>query len=122
MNRRHRPGPNLEPGRVALGSEPISDQPAIVAGKTGKEVAELSLLLNRIGQRLGRGEYPNFRNANGAYMKMMNFRRLDPRFTGTVWVGLTRATAWRRSSGGTSPPTRHGWSRWPWLSEATWKN
>lgn len=31
-----------------------------------------------------------FRNPNGVYMKMMNFRRFDPEFTATGKVGLTR--------------------------------
>ena len=31
-----------------------------------------------------------FRNVNGVYMKLMNFRRLDPKFTSTGRVGLQR--------------------------------
>ena len=32
----------------------------------------------------------DFRNPNGVYMKMMNFRRFDPEYTRQGRVGLTR--------------------------------
>jgi predicted HNH restriction endonuclease len=58
--------------------------------KNSPEVRELSDLLNKLGRALGHGETETFRNANGVYMKMMNFRRFDPRFTEIGKIGLTR--------------------------------
>jgi predicted HNH restriction endonuclease len=64
--------------------------PASPPSKTSPEVQDLSALLNKLGQVLGRGDHEKFRNANGVYMKMMNFRRFDPDYTATGKVGLTR--------------------------------
>jgi len=59
--------------------------------KTSRPLIELSELLNRLGARLfpplDRGE--TFRNVNGVYMKLMNFRSLDPVFTSAGKKGLT---------------------------------
>jgi 5-methylcytosine-specific restriction protein A len=60
-------------------------------GKDSNEIRNLSDLLNRLGQRL----FPpslrsaTFRNPNGVYMKLMNFRRLDPQYTAGGKKGLT---------------------------------
>lgn len=59
-------------------------------GKTSREVAELSQILNLLGQRVGRAAEGKYRNVNGVYMKMMNFRRFDPITTAEGRVGLTR--------------------------------
>ena len=58
--------------------------------KTSREVVELSEFLGRMGQASGLSELHDFRNANGVYMKMMNFRRFDPEYTSEGRVGLTR--------------------------------
>jgi len=58
--------------------------------KTSVEVQDLSAILNKLGAALGFGENNKFRNANGVYMKMMNFRRFDPEYTASGKVGLTR--------------------------------
>jgi len=58
--------------------------------KRSPEVLELSAALNRLGQALGTARGDAFRNANGVYMKMMNFRRFDTQFTTDGRVGLTR--------------------------------
>jgi 5-methylcytosine-specific restriction enzyme A len=58
-----------------------------IPGKTSDNIAELSDLLNRLQSKLG-GVLPDkFRNPNGVYMKLMNFRRFDPDYEGT---GLQR--------------------------------
>ncbi len=59
-------------------------------GKDSPEVARLSLLLNDMGRVLGLGNGLTYRNPNGVYMKMMNFRRFDPEYTKSGKVGLTR--------------------------------
>lgn len=58
-------------------------------GKTSAEISELSECLNRLGARIA-GQYENFRNPNGVYMKLMNFRRFDPDFQDAGKVGLQR--------------------------------
>jgi 5-methylcytosine-specific restriction protein A len=60
-------------------------------GKSSKEVVELSNLLNRIGSKIHgeAGKEATYRNANGVYMKLMNFRRFDPDYTATGRKGLT---------------------------------
>ena len=64
--------------------------PASPPGKGSSEVAELSALLNELGQRLGVHHQGSYRNPNGVYMKMMNFRRFDLEFITSGRVGLTR--------------------------------
>lgn len=59
-------------------------------GKNSPEVIELSELLNKMGQALGLSELEKFRNPNGVYMKLMNFRSYDPEYTKDGKVGLTR--------------------------------
>ncbi|RSK73684.1 hypothetical protein EJ774_20375, partial [Pandoraea apista] len=59
-------------------------------GKDSSEVVELSLILNALGQVLGLGDTDTYRNPNGVYMKMMNFRRFDPEYTKDGKVGLAR--------------------------------
>lgn len=59
-------------------------------GKDSEEVTELSAFLGRMGRGLGLTDAETFRNANGVYMKMNNFRRFDPEYTADGKVGLTR--------------------------------
>jgi 5-methylcytosine-specific restriction protein A len=58
--------------------------------KGSPEIDELSDTLNRLGRYLGIATADRFRNVNGVYMKMMNFRRFDPAFTGAGKRGLSR--------------------------------
>jgi len=62
----------------------LSHAPSIPA-KDSREVLELSGVLNQLHSYLEHEKNENFRNANGVYMKLMNFRRLDPAYAG---VGL----------------------------------
>ena len=58
-----------------------------IPAKTSRDISELSDFLNRLQSKVG-GELPDkFRNINGVYMKLMNFRRFDPDYEGT---GLAR--------------------------------
>lgn len=60
-------------------------------GKDSSEVADLSALLNKIrNDDVDVTDPQTYRNANGVYMKMMNFRRFDPEYTSEGKVGLTR--------------------------------
>jgi 5-methylcytosine-specific restriction enzyme A len=58
-------------------------------GKASAEIVGLSQLLNKIGQQL-QGAGDKFRNPNGVYMKIMNFRRFDPAYLSQGKVGLQR--------------------------------
>ncbi len=73
-------------------------------GKESKEVIGLSEFLNRMGKVLGLVETDSYRNANGVYMKMMNFRHHDPEYVKDGRVGLTRGNkdevvVWEEFSG-----------------------
>jgi 5-methylcytosine-specific restriction enzyme A len=58
-------------------------------GKSSPEIVGLSTLLNRIAGG-SEGEATDFRNPNGVYMKLMNFRRFDPVYRAQGKTGLTR--------------------------------
>jgi 5-methylcytosine-specific restriction protein A len=58
-------------------------------GKKSEPIKELSALLNAMGRKAGVAMTPKFRNANGVYQKLMNFRRFDPAFQSEGKVGLT---------------------------------
>ena len=59
-------------------------------GKQSNEIADLSETLNRLGVSLGVQPGETYRNVNAVYMKLMNFRRFDPEYTGEGKVGLSR--------------------------------
>lgn len=59
-------------------------------GKDSPEIAELSETLNQLGAVLGQRATGTYRNTNGVYMKLMNFRRFDPDYTSDGKTGLTR--------------------------------
>ncbi|SDX46911.1 HNH endonuclease [Lysobacter enzymogenes] len=58
--------------------------------KRSPEVADLSAFLGRLGRVLGNSQGDTFRNENGVYMKMMNFRRFDTEFIKHGKVGLSK--------------------------------
>jgi 5-methylcytosine-specific restriction protein A len=53
-----------------------------IPNKQSPEITELSDFLNRLQSKLGGDASDTFRNVNGVYMKLMNFRRFDPAYTG----------------------------------------
>jgi 5-methylcytosine-specific restriction protein A len=57
--------------------------PASPPGKNSNEVLELSNTLNALAVALGASGQQTFRNPNGVYMKVMNFRRFTPSATAT---------------------------------------
>ncbi len=59
-------------------------------GKNSFQVQGLSAFLGRMGKRLADGEAPTFRNPNGVYMKLGNFRRWDPEYTQSGKTGLAK--------------------------------
>lgn len=58
-------------------------------GKDSREIIELSDILSRLAVALGVPRGESYRNANAVYMKLMNFRSLDPGYTAEGKVGLT---------------------------------
>lgn len=60
--------------------------------KNSEEILTFSKNLQRLGGKLLPSEQRSetFRNPNGVYMKLMNFRRLDPEYTADGRKGLTR--------------------------------
>lgn len=53
-----------------------------IPDKGSQEIFELSKFLNILKNNLGGEGGESFRNPNGVYMKLMNFRRLDPSYLG----------------------------------------
>jgi 5-methylcytosine-specific restriction protein A len=58
-------------------------------GKGSQGVVELSNLLNRMDSQIA-NHTSDFRNPNGVYMKVMNFRRFDPVYIAQGKKGLQR--------------------------------
>jgi len=53
-----------------------------IPSQNSQEIKNLSTFLNQLGRQLQGEVSETFRNPNGVYMKAMNFRRLDPRYSG----------------------------------------
>lgn len=81
---------------LILALELYLSDPVSPPGKTSPEVADLSKFLGALGVRTGASRNDDYRNANGVYLKMMNFRRFDPRFTAQGKVGMNRGNALER--------------------------
>ena len=62
--------------------------PSSPPAKDSKEVRELSHLLRQLHVLLGTQAADTLRNENGVYMKMMNFRAIDPDFTSIGRKGM----------------------------------
>jgi len=58
--------------------------------KDSPEIEDLSEVLNQLGAVLGQRTSGTYRNTNGVYMKLMNFRRFDSDYTTEGKTGLTR--------------------------------
>lgn len=58
--------------------------------KDSPEIEDLSEVLNQLGDVLRQRTSGTYRNTNGVYMKLMNFRRFDPDYTAEGKTGLTR--------------------------------
>lgn len=63
--------------------------PSSPPAKSSQEVAELSETLRRLGEQTGATMNDKYRNPNGVYMKLMNFRRFDPNFQSQGKSGLS---------------------------------
>ena len=62
----------------------------LARGGSSIEIQELSDTLKRLNSILGGKGRKNYRNPNSVYMKLMNFRRLDPAFISKGKLGLRR--------------------------------
>jgi 5-methylcytosine-specific restriction enzyme A len=60
--------------------------------KESREIQKLSVVLNRLGEKLFAPDDRSvtFRNENSVHMKLMNFLRLDPQYTADGKTGLSR--------------------------------
>jgi 5-methylcytosine-specific restriction protein A len=82
--------PNWSRDELILAFELYMRNPKSPPGKESFEVQELSRTLNALGKALGVQGETDYRNINGAYMKVMNFRRFDPDMIAAGKVGLSR--------------------------------
>jgi 5-methylcytosine-specific restriction protein A len=60
--------------------------------KGSPSIAKLSTLLKKLGEKTEVARTPKFRNENGVYMKLMNFRRLDPDIIAKGNSGLSQGS------------------------------
>lgn len=60
-----------------------------IPSQTSKEIIQLSELLGRLGRKIWGDTSDTFRNPDGVYLKMMNFRSNDPSYDG---VGMSRGS------------------------------
>lgn len=67
--------------------------PANPPGKNSTAVAALSAILNKLHHLKGFKGSDTLRNANGVYLKMMNFRAIDSTYVSQGKVGMTRGNA-----------------------------
>ncbi|QKC86672.1 HNH endonuclease [Mesorhizobium sp. NZP2077] len=65
------------------------ENPTSPPGKTSSKIAKLSEELSKLAAILGVSGDTEFRNSNGIYMKVMNFRRFDPAFAAVGKSGLS---------------------------------
>jgi len=65
-----------------------------IPSKGSNEIQELSNVLQLLGQKIfsSSTRSMSFRNVNGVYMKLMNFRRLDPEYISDGKRGLSRGS------------------------------
>jgi 5-methylcytosine-specific restriction protein A len=85
--------PNWTRDELILALELYLRNPTSPASKESIEVKRLSEELNRLQQCLGQSASSTLRNANGVYMKMMNFRRFDPAYISQGKRGMTHGNA-----------------------------
>ncbi|QND62709.1 hypothetical protein HB777_01460 [Mesorhizobium loti] len=85
--------PNWVRDELILALDMYMQDPQSPPGKSSPEVLTLSKELNQLNAILGRTGGKNFRNPNGVYMKVMNFRRFDPLFASLGKSGLSHGGA-----------------------------
>lgn len=81
--------PTWHRDELILALDLYMENPASPPGKQSAKVLELSDTLSRLAEALGEARRGTFRNPNGVYMKVMNFRRFDSNFAKAGKVGLS---------------------------------
>ncbi len=66
--------------------------------KSHPEIAELSKTLRALPLPIDRPEPGKFRNVNGAFLKLQNFKALDPEYTASGRVGMRRGATGREQA------------------------
>lgn len=61
-----------------------------IPGKTSSEVVQLSETLRHLKALMGETPSADYRNANGVYMKLMNFHHINPNHEGSGLAGGSR--------------------------------
>ncbi|MER8809233.1 HNH endonuclease [Mesorhizobium australicum] len=81
--------PTWSRDELILALDLYMENPASPPGKTSSKIAKLSEELSKLAAILGVSGDTEFRNPNGIYMKVMNFRRFDPAFAAVGKSGLS---------------------------------
>jgi len=90
VDRKARRNPRWSRDELILALDLYMRHRVSLPGKDSPEVTELSKVLNQLGVALFQRTDTSYRNTNGVYMKLMNFRRLDPDYVAEGKKGLTR--------------------------------
>jgi len=82
--------PDWTSDELTLALDMYMTNPSSPPGKKSAAVRELSAILVNMRRLAGSENQENFRNTDGVYLKLMNFRALDPTFTSVGKVGMKR--------------------------------
>jgi len=85
-----RRNPKWEPEELILALDAYMRWDGNPPNKQSQCLESLSADIGALRRNLGGFGDAKLRNVNGVYMKLMNFRRFDPRFQSEGKVGLTR--------------------------------
>lgn len=87
--------PPWEADELVLALDVYFRVPDARRSKSHPEIAELSRTLRALPLPIERPDPTKFRNVNGAYLKLQNFKALDPEYTAGGRVGMRRGVTGR---------------------------
>jgi predicted HNH restriction endonuclease len=90
--------PPWEADELVLALDVYFRVPDARRSKTHPEIAELSKTLRALPLPLDRPEPAKFRDVNGTFLKLQNFKALDPEYTASGRVGMRRGATGREQA------------------------
>lgn len=90
--------PPWEADELVLALDVYFRVPDARRSKTHPEVAELSRTLRALPLPIERPDPVKFRNINGSFLKLQNFKALDPEYTAAGRVGMRRGATGREQA------------------------
>jgi 5-methylcytosine-specific restriction protein A len=90
--------PPWEADELVLALDVYLRVPEARRSKSHPEIAELSKTLRALPLPIDRPDPAKFRNVNGAFLKLQNFKALDPEYTAGGRVGMRRGATGREQA------------------------